>query len=170
MITKADIIQMVKRIHRESHGLPPRRLMYPAREWAIGVVLTLVVIAVICVLSGIAYLYLSDIAERVEPVTPTTVRYDENAVARALELYELRAQRSANLGATAPALPPLRTTPPDTATSSATSSSVLPVDDTATAPVATATPQIGTSTPTAAFDAEETDVVPVESGETLQVF
>jgi hypothetical protein len=155
MITKADIVQMVKRVHRESRGLPPRRLIYPAREWAIGVVLTIGIILIVCAVSGYTYLYLTDIQTRIEPVTPTTVRYQEQTVARALELYELRADRFAVLQPTAPAAP----LEPALATSTETA-------------IATSTPVSTTATGTATVDESVTEVEtqPATSSGQLQVF
>ena len=95
MITKNDIIKMVRRIHRENQGLPPRRLIYPTREWAIGVFVFLVLVVVVCIIGALGYLYLTEIPNRVEPVAPSTVRYQDTAIDRTIELYQLRADRFA---------------------------------------------------------------------------
>lgn len=141
MITKADILKMVRRVHRASAGAPPRRMIYPLREWAIGVVGAMVLVLVICVASGLTYWYLSGLDARIDPVVPTTVRYNETTVARALEAYELRAARLSTLQRSAAAA----TTDLDSATITVATSS-----DSVTAGVpaetATSTPASATST------------------------
>lgn len=118
MITKHDILKMVKRVYRESQGLPPRRLIYPTREWAIGILVTCILVLVAGAGSAYGYVYLSELGLRIQPVEPTTVRYQDTTVERVLELYELRANRFSELtGEVSVVAPPVT----DAATSTATS-------------------------------------------------
>jgi hypothetical protein len=139
MITKHDIIKMVKRVHRESQGLPPRRLIYPTREWAIGVLATCVLVVVACAGSAYGYIYLSEIGTRIELVEPTIARYQAAAVERTIELYKLRADRFADLGDQARVFLPAVI---DESTSFATSSSIEVFPSTTTTETAVINPEL----------------------------
>lgn len=145
MIQKVDILKMVQRVHRASQGLPPRRLIYPDREWALGVVASLVLVVGICVGGAVTYLYLSDIPSRITPVTPDTVRYQENTVARALEVFDLRADRFTALTPSVPVVPSVGDGATSTATTSESAVGLGAVGETS----AIITPGVSTTTPNA---------------------
>ena len=50
MISKHDILNFVKHVHRRDRGIPDRRAMHPRREWLIGLLVFLIVTA-----GGVAY-------------------------------------------------------------------------------------------------------------------
>jgi len=107
MINKHDILNMVRAVYRHDRGLPPRRLIYPAREWGIGVVVTAVLLLGTCVMAGVTYLSLNSLEEWIETPVVETVQYDTAAADRVRELYATRAARYNELVAgTAPPLIP----------------------------------------------------------------
>jgi hypothetical protein len=119
MISKADILKMVKDVYRQGQGGPRRRLIYPAREWGIGVFLTALCFVVVSVASGVVYLRLNSIEDTIVPVAVSTVRYQEADVQSALAAYE---ERGVQFEMFSPSVLPA----PPAATSSATSTPPLP--------------------------------------------
>ncbi|MAZ29757.1 hypothetical protein CL655_00530 [bacterium] len=102
MIKKADILKMVKNVYRHSRGLPPRRLVYPAREWGIGVITCGVLAGVVLIASGQVYVRLNNIENTIAPAAVSTVRYQQNTVDRSLDLYIDRALQFERIGGNAP--------------------------------------------------------------------
>lgn len=102
MITKSDILKMVRVVHRHSQGLPPRRMIYPAREWGRGLVAAVLLSMIAFVASIYLYVQLSTLETRLDPPVVETVRYRENTVARALEQMADHETRFVRLQATAP--------------------------------------------------------------------
>lgn len=142
MISKHEILKMVQAIHRHDRGLPARRLIYPAREWGIGVVLTVLLLVAACVGTGYTYLSLNNIENTIATPAVQTVRYDTTTADRARELYQARTATFDTVTETSVISPPV----PEVATSStsSTESLVEPV------PVATSTEPIApTGTPVA---------------------
>jgi len=129
MIKKRDILKMVQAVHRQNQGGRNRRLIYPAREWGIGLFITAVLFV-----AGIAYaVYTFNtynmIEDTIDPPVVETVRYQAAAVERALETYNSR-----RLQATALSVVPALPSEPATSTAaieevatSTTSTSSVPV-------------------------------------------
>jgi hypothetical protein len=114
MITKPDILKMIKAVNRRSRGMPDRRLIHPRRDW--GMVLTGVFIGAVGVVafSGYQYLRFNSINGSISAETSQVTRYDANAVAQALELYAGKSAAFSEL--TAVAVPVIEE-PIETATS-----------------------------------------------------
>lgn len=136
MIRKVDILRMVKNVYRHSRGLPPRRLIYPAREWGLGLCATALLLVGVSVASAYLYTTLNNIEETIQPANVATVRYQSTAVEQALDRYADRERAFAALQAAAPASIPSVTT--STAT---TSETAVPAASSTpeTTPVATST-------------------------------
>lgn len=107
MIKKADILAMVRAVQRFDKGLPPRRLIYPAREWGIGVMLFVLSIIVVCLAAAYIYLTLDALERDVPPPDVSTITYQEATMERALELFADRSQRFEAVMATQPVAPVL---------------------------------------------------------------
>lgn len=121
MIQKRDILKMIKAVHRHSHGRQNRRLIYPAREWGIGLLLAAVGLVVGVVYGAYTYNTYNMIEETLEEPQVKTVRYQATQVERALEIYDARQAASA-------ALPVVVVS--DAATSTGTTSdAVVPVSE-----------------------------------------
>mgnify|MGYP007077399587 CR=1 FL=1 len=105
MITKRDILNMVQAVYRHDRGLPSRRLIYPAREWGLGVLLTVVLVVVVCIVAGRTYLTLDQIQDRLDPPVVQTVRYDVATAERTRELFTERTNTYQHLVGGAPVVP-----------------------------------------------------------------
>lgn len=119
MISKTDILKMVRQVHRQSRGLPPRRLIYPAREWGRGVVIAILLLGGAVAYSTFQYRTFNTINSDVEPAPVETVRYKDKDVDRVIELYAARAGRFDSLNAAVPVAVV------DTATTTASSTSTF---------------------------------------------
>lgn len=82
---------MVQSVMRRSKRLPDRRIMHPAREWIGGLA---VVLGALILGAGYAtYLFITQLQqlEQPTPVDITVVRYEEETITKALDLYRERA-------------------------------------------------------------------------------
>lgn len=111
MITKKDILKMVKDVRKRSQGKQGRQLINPQREWMRGLFLSLAILVIGLGFSGFLYTSYTEIGTTVEVSPSNVVRYDENGIARALEQYADK-QKVYNA-----LLNPVIVTPPPAATS-----------------------------------------------------
>ncbi len=60
MISKKDITKLAKKIMRRQRGLRDHQIIHPQREWVVGLVLAILVVAGIAVWSSTTYLAITD--------------------------------------------------------------------------------------------------------------
>ena len=74
MIEKNDILKMVHHITKRSRGIPDKRLMHPVREWLIGLVCVVVVLAVGVMYSTRLFTMFSDVTSPIPSEQATAQR------------------------------------------------------------------------------------------------
>ncbi len=88
MIDSKKIKQMVEHVARRSRGVEDRELMYPMREWALGMAIATAVVLVGALVSYHFYSEAIDLAgTRVTPVAPD-VPYDAQKISDAIHKYQ----------------------------------------------------------------------------------
>jgi len=91
MITKVDILKMVRHVKYRSQGGGEQSLMNPPREWVRGLFVFVFITAIGLVFSGYTYMQFNNLDETTQTKQTSVARYDEASIARALEQYEARA-------------------------------------------------------------------------------
>lgn len=93
MISKKDILKMVRHVSKRSRGIPDRRLIHPKREWCIGLVIFVVIVFSGVFYNGHTYQRYNNIASELEEPTSGVVTYKANVVNETLEYYRERERR-----------------------------------------------------------------------------
>jgi hypothetical protein len=88
MINKKEITKMVKAAIRRDRGIPDRRLMHPSREWAIGLILCLVIVLAGSIYAIIVFEKYSSISIDDSAVEVEQLRYQRATALEAIEIYE----------------------------------------------------------------------------------
>jgi len=93
MISKKDILKMIKHVSKRSRSIPDRRLMHPKREWTI----TLVMLAVVLVAGSVHSFYkfnkLSNLDKQLVAGESKVVEYKTSLLSDVLDFYEDRTSR-----------------------------------------------------------------------------
>lgn len=126
MISKKDILKMVRSVTRHRQGKQARALMNPHRDWFIGVGLFIVIAAVGGVFNARSYVYYNTVESQVTEDTVPVKQYRADGVRAAIERYDARSAQFARL-ANESVAPPTN----DQATSTATSSDAASDDEVA---------------------------------------
>jgi hypothetical protein len=87
MISKKDIMLMAKHVLRRSRGVPDRNFMHPARDWAIGLVVSATVFSGGAIYLG--YLFFAELhSDGISVDTGSAVvSYKQKEVSEALTIY-----------------------------------------------------------------------------------
>ena len=93
MITKDDILQMIKHIARRNSGKKDRRIIHPVRDW-----LVILSAAIVLFLAGEAYVGLLLLQKQQEDISEytvevETVQYRQERVDAVLETYRAKKER-----------------------------------------------------------------------------
>ena len=132
MISKKDILKMVRHVRRKSQGVPDRRLIHPRREWIVGLALFVVV-----ALAGVAYnMYtyatISNLENELAVEDSGVVRYQANTVDQALTIFRAKQaefERLRTVVPPPPSNPPAEETPDETDDDSATDNPAPPPEE-----------------------------------------
>lgn len=112
MITKNDILKMVRHVSKRSRGAKQRDAIEPLREWMRGLLVFVLLMLLAIGYNGYMYRYFSQIDERPVSESSSVARYDEKAIDRALEHFAER--RAAYQKLNLQAAPPVPSLPPAT--------------------------------------------------------
>lgn len=87
MITKHNIIKMVRHIVRRGDGYPDHRIMHPARDWSVGLLGVAVLFLGTSVGAGYLFWRIDNTATEAYTVTIDPVTYDQKLIKRVLTDY-----------------------------------------------------------------------------------
>jgi hypothetical protein len=87
MISKNDILNFVKHVHRKGQGVPDRNPMHPHREWFIGLLLFVLLTLVGMVMSIRAFETYKNIGTKAYEVDVVVPSYNQTLARTALQLY-----------------------------------------------------------------------------------
>ena len=106
MIERKDILKMVRHVTKRSRGVPDKKLIHPRREWLIGLVLFIVVLAGGLTYNSFSYQKALTVGSEESEGTTGVVQYRTGLVEDALTIYRERKLRFEELRpeATAPAM------------------------------------------------------------------
>ncbi len=92
MITKEDILIMVKTVFRRSRNIPETRLLHPEREWSIGVSIFLLLLVGMFVLNAKRFSYFNNIEKQLSDES-SVIEYKYGAMREVLRVYEAKEAR-----------------------------------------------------------------------------
>ena len=92
MINKNDILKMVKSVARRAEGKADRRLLSPGREWAIGLLFTVVLIIAGAVYDINRFSHFLTIEETLPPSSLDQVDYRHGTMSEVLKQFEAHSQ------------------------------------------------------------------------------
>ena len=90
MINKNDINQIVKNILKREQGIPDRRLMHPKREWAIGLLVCLLVVLSGGIYSFIIFNIYSNIKIEDVEANVSVLNYKRADALKAIDVFQKR--------------------------------------------------------------------------------
>jgi hypothetical protein len=91
MMTKNNILKMVKSVARHGQGRRSTRLVHPARDWMIGLLLEVVLLMVASACAAYVFVAFSDSADEAVPIESAVIVYQQSKVSSVLEVYQRRA-------------------------------------------------------------------------------
>ena len=90
MITKADILKMVRGVRKKAQGRYEHKVINPHREWYLGLLLFVVIVVVGVVVNARSYIFYDTLEQNVTDNSEPLERYRQSLVMDALERYEER--------------------------------------------------------------------------------
>ncbi len=90
MITKQDILNMVKRVSLHTRSPQDDRLIKPEREWAMGLIILVAGLTIVSVYNTKNFLFYKDIEKNLPESQVMTPKYNTDGMAKVLEYYRIR--------------------------------------------------------------------------------
>lgn len=122
MISKKEILKMVRNISKQSRGGIKRRTVNPQREWFIGIGLFLLVVGVGSVVNAQSHMHYLALDGQVDTTKRPIESYNREEAEHVIEFYTTRANAFTDLLGEVPVVPEDATTTEDTSINSSTDS------------------------------------------------
>ena len=97
MIKKDDILKMVKAVTKQAEGKSDRRLLNPKREWAIGLILAVLLLVAASAYSLNRFSYFLKLEETLPASSLEVIDYQHGTMREVLDRFDSRHQEFQNL-------------------------------------------------------------------------
>lgn len=87
MISKSDIIRIVKHVGKKSRGIPDRRIMHPGRDWVIGLLMAAATFIGLALYATSVFLTSTTNVDSEIVIESSVVKYEQERTMAVLEKY-----------------------------------------------------------------------------------
>ena len=87
MISKSDIVKIVKKVQKRGKGVPERRLMHPARDWSIGLLLSSTIFLILSAYMGYSFMERTKNVDEATVIDSSVIIYKSDLAQDVLEKY-----------------------------------------------------------------------------------
>lgn len=96
MISKNDILEAVRILHKKTRGIPDKKMFHADRDWAIGFFGMVLFVVIGVMYAGFQFVSYSKVIETETVVNHTNVKYNQQEIQEVLEFY-IQKQKTFNI-------------------------------------------------------------------------